>query len=171
MRNADSSSEVGTMDLPHRHIDRLLEAYGASHRNIVNKLIHWLSVPVVYWCVLALLSTLPFPSGWRVVPGLDWAAVAALIAIAYYAVLAPALAAGMAGFSLLCLILVAIYQSTGDLPIWQLALFLFAMAWAAQFIGHKLERRKPSFFQDLQFLLIGPAWLMAQIYRTIGLKY
>ena len=171
MRNADSSSEVGSMDLPHRRIDRLLEAYGARHRNILNKLIHWLCLPVIFWCVLALLSILPFPGGWRVLPGLDGAAVAALLAIAFYAALSPALAGGMAVFSLLCLILVAIYKTTVELPLWQFALFVLAMAWALQFIGHKLERRKASGREDLQLLLIGPAWLMAKIYRATGLKY
>ena len=48
---------------------------------------------------------------------------------------------------------------------------LFVLAWIGQFIGHKVEGKKPSFFKDLQFLLIGPAWLMSFVYRAAGLRY
>jgi uncharacterized membrane protein YGL010W len=56
-------------------------------------------------------------------------------------------------------------------PLWQIAAVLFVLAWIGQFIGHKIEGKKPSFFKDLQFLLIGPAWLMSFVYRSAGLPY
>ena len=37
------------------------------------------------------------------------------------------------------------------------------IAWIGQFIGHKIEGAKPSFFEDLQFLLIGPAWVALSV--------
>ena len=43
---------------------------------------------------------------------------------------------------------------------------VFVLAWIGQFIGHLIEGKRPSFFKDLQFLLIGPAWLMAFVYRA-----
>ena len=52
-----------------------------------------------------------------------------------------------------------------------LSLMIFIVAWIGQFIGHKIEGKKPSFFQDLQFLLIGPAWLLSFIYDKLGIKY
>ena len=48
---------------------------------------------------------------------------------------------------------------------------IFVGAWIGQFIGHKIEGQKPSFFEDLQFLLIGPAWLLSFIYKKIGIRY
>ena len=45
------------------------------------------------------------------------------------------------------------------------------LAWIGQFIGHKIEGEKPSFFEDLQFLLIGPAWLLGAIYQKLGIRY
>jgi uncharacterized membrane protein YGL010W len=56
-------------------------------------------------------------------------------------------------------------------PLWGLALILFVIAWIFQFVGHNIEGKKPSFLKDLQFLLIGPAWLMHFIYKKIGVKY
>ena len=56
-------------------------------------------------------------------------------------------------------------------PVWRSALVVFVVAWIGQFIGHKIEGKKPSFLQDLQFLLIGPAWLLGFIYRKLGIRY
>ena len=60
---------------------------------------------------------------------------------------------------------------TIDLPMWQISVMIFIPAWIGQFIGHKIEGRKPSFFKDLQFLLIGPAWLLSFIYKKLGIRY
>ena len=46
---------------------------------------------------------------------------------------------------------------------------LFVLAWVGQFIGHKIEGKKPSFFEDLQFLLVGPVWLLRFVYERMGL--
>jgi len=153
-----------------RPVDRLLVEYGASHRNQTNKLIHWIAVPAIFWCVLALLSELPFPAALRVVPWLDWAVVAAVLATLYYMALSVPLALGMAAFSALCLVLIHILRG-GPYPVWQAALVIFAVAWICQFIGHAIEGRRPSFFKDVQFLLIGPAWLMSFLFRAAGLRY
>ena len=56
-------------------------------------------------------------------------------------------------------------------PLWKTSLMIFIVAWIGQFIGHKIEGKKPSFLQDLQFLLIGPAWLLSFIYNKFGIKY
>ena len=57
------------------------------------------------------------------------------------------------------------------LELWQTSLGIFGLAWIGQFIGHKVEGKKPSFFQDLQFLLISPLWLLGFIYRRVGIRY
>jgi len=56
------------------------------------------------------------------------------------------------------------------MPLWGFSLIIFAAAWVVQFYGHKVEGKKPSFLKDLQFLLIGPAWLMSFIYQRLGVK-
>ena len=58
-----------------------------------------------------------------------------------------------------------------DEKVWRLSLAIFVVAWIGQFIGHKIEGKKPSFFEDIQFLLIGPAWLLSFIYNKFGIKY
>jgi uncharacterized membrane protein YGL010W len=51
------------------------------------------------------------------------------------------------------------------------AAVVFVLAWIGQFVGHLIEGRKPSFFEDIKFLLIGPAWLLGFIYRRAGIPY
>lgn len=154
-----------------RRVERLLAEYGESHRNIVNKLIHWFAVPVIAWCVLALIWTLPFPESLKIIPGLNWAWIASSLAIVYYLTLSLPIALGMIVFFLFSFALIGAYLNWGDLPLWQLAIAMFLVAWIFQFIGHKIEGRQPSFLEDLQFLLIGPAWLIAALYRLFGIKY
>jgi len=52
-----------------------------------------------------------------------------------------------------------------------LSLIVFVVMWVFQFIGHHIEGKKPSFFKDIQFLLIGPMWLMAFILRRFKISY
>ena len=52
-----------------------------------------------------------------------------------------------------------------------LAIGVFVAAWIAQFVGHKIEGKKPSFFTDLVYLLIGPIWVLAKFSRKMGWKY
>ena len=151
-----------------RAIDRLLAEYGESHRNPINKAIHWLAVPVIFWCVLALLSEIPFPampSAW-----LNWATVACILGTIYYAVLSPPLAVGMALWCLTCLWGIASWPGQ-IMPLWIGALAIFVAAWVLQFIGHAIEGKRPSFFKDVQFLLIGPAWLMHFLLQRAGISY
>jgi uncharacterized membrane protein YGL010W len=55
--------------------------------------------------------------------------------------------------------------------LWLTSVTIFAVAWIGQFIGHAIEGKRPSFLEDLQFLLIGPLWLLAAAYRKIGVSY
>ncbi len=48
---------------------------------------------------------------------------------------------------------------------------IWVAAWIVQFIGHQIEGKKPSFFRDVLFLLVGPVWILAALYRRFGLRY
>lgn len=71
-------------------------------------------------------------------------------------------------FAILCLGLCQLIESSNILPLWLFCLIVFVVAWIGQFYGHKVEGKKPSFLKDIQFLLIGPAWLMSFIYKKMG---
>jgi len=155
-----------------RPLDRLLDEYGDSHRNRVNKVIHWICVPPIVWAVVALLWSIPFP--WKIGAGivpLNWAVLALIAAQVYYFRLSRRLGSGLMLYNLAMLWLTAAVAARSPWPLWQVAATVFVAAWIGQFVGHVFEGKKPSFFKDLQFLLIGPAWLISYVYRKVGLGF
>lgn len=155
-----------------RRIDQLLEEYGESHQNRANKAIHWIAVPVIVWTVVALLWSIPFPLEVGLGPvDLNWAIVTLVLAQVYWFRLSIGLGLGLLFYNALMIYLTVRIEGASAWPLWQLAIAVFIVAWILQFIGHAIEGKRPSFLKDVQFLLIGPAWLLAFIYRGIGLKY
>ena len=152
-----------------RRIDELLMEYGESHQDHTNKAIHWICVPIIVWTVMAVLYSLPVPGSMSGVPLMNWLTVVLLLALLYYVSLSRTLALGFVVFAAAAVLLIRLYEQAFVLPVWKAALGLFVLAWLGQFWGHKIEGRKPSFFKDVQFLLIGPAWLMSFIYRRLGI--
>ena len=154
-----------------RSIDRWLGEYGQSHQHPTNKLIHWICVPAIVFSVIGLLWTLPVPEAFaRFSPALNWAVLLAMAAVVYYFTLSARLGLG-ATLVLALLLLLAAGLDGLAVPLWAISLAIFVLAWIGQFIGHRIEGRKPSFFKDLQFLMIGPLWLLAAAYRRVGIAY
>ncbi|SJZ79996.1 Uncharacterized membrane protein YGL010W [Chitinophaga eiseniae] len=149
-------------------IQQWLDDYGTSHRNETNKLIHWICVPAIFFSIVGFLYTvrIPLPGTTIVITA---AQIALVLLIIYYARMSASLAVGMTVIGIVCLWFWRLIATTGS-PVWLVSLIIFVLAWIGQFIGHKIEGAKPSFFKDLQFLLIGPAWLMSFIYRKAGIK-
>ena len=141
-----------------RTIDILLAQYGDSHRNPVNEWVHIVCVPLIVFSVLGLL--------WSVHPGV--ALAGSVAALAYYMKLSRPFALGMLAMLILMLAALAAMQPIVILP---MALVVFVLAWIGQFIGHQIEGRKPSFLDDLRFLLIGPLFVLGFLYRRLRLAY
>ena len=148
-----------------RSVGSWLAEYDESHAHPTNKVLHWVCVPAIVLAVLGLLASIPVPgaSTW-----VNLASVCAVLVLAYYLLLSPPLAAGMLLVFLLLGLLVHALASL-RWPLWASCVVLFVVAWIGQFVGHAIEGKRPSFFRDLQFLLIGPLWLLADLYRRLGL--
>ncbi len=152
------------------------DAYGESHQNHTNKLIHWICVPVIFFSIVGLLASIPaqaiqapFPA--QVQPYVHFGTVVVLLGLLFYLRLSFRMFLGMAMVSTLVLWGVHLLATATDTPLWLICLILFVIAWIGQFYGHKVEGKKPSFLKDVQFLLIGPAWLLGFIYRKLGIPY
>ncbi|MCR9160640.1 MAG: DUF962 domain-containing protein [Nannocystaceae bacterium] len=147
--------------------DQWLDQYGESHQNPTNKLIHWVCIPAIMVSLLGLLVSIPMP--WSVAH-INPATLFVAFAVGFYSLLSKRLMVGMAVVGFGCY---ALALALGGLPIplWVTSLGIFVVAWIFQFIGHKIEGAKPSFFEDLQFLLIGPMWLLSFIYGKLGIRY
>lgn len=137
-------------------IDQWFDEYGESHQNPLNKLVHWICVPLITFSVLGML--------WAIHPAVAMLAVAS--SLAFYVALSWRIAAAMLALSVLMLLIL----EAMPVVFWP-SVVIFVLAWIGQFIGHHVEGKKPSFLKDVQFLLIGPIWLMGFVFRKIGLRY
>lgn len=159
-----------------RQVDALLAEYGESHLNPTNKLIHWFCVPLIFFSTVGLVWSIPAGPLGSLVDGpagayLNWATLLLAFTIVWYMRMSVSLAVGMVGVSAAMVWLTEWTIASVPWPLWQTCLVVFVAAWAGQFVGHKIEGKKPSFLKDLQFLLVGPMWLMHFIYKKAGIRY
>lgn len=154
-----------------RKVDLLLAEYGSSHKNKVNKTIHWICVPLIFFSIFGILRSIPTPTVFDQVPYLSWASIILVLALVYYVTLSFPLTLGFILFTSIVAIGNEYLFSIGRIYLLITSLLIFVLAWIGQFIGHGVEGKKPSFLKDLQFLLIGPAWLMHFVYKKIGIRY
>tara|TARA_B100001094_G_scaffold323870_1_gene375511 strand:+ start:1187 stop:1648 length:462 start_codon:yes stop_codon:yes gene_type:complete len=151
-----------------RKIDIWLNKYAESHQNSTNKLIHWFCVPIITFTLLGLLSFVKFSI---VNYNINLSIFLFIFAIFFYLRLSISLTIGMsifAGISILTINKLSLIFNTKELLIFYISIFI--IAWIGQFIGHKIEGKKPSFLEDLKFLLIGPAWLLSFIYKKLNIR-
>ena len=149
-----------------------LDAYGESHQNPTNKKIHWVCVPLIMLTLLGLLSLIKIPLSIANMP-INLSHILLVVALLFYLRLSVSISFGMIIISFITLFIInrleIIFPDINQLL--YLYISIFVLSWIGQFIGHKIEGKKPSFFEDIQFLLIGPAWLLSFIYNKIGIKY
>lgn len=126
-------------------IEEWFDEYSESHQNPTNKKLHWICVPTIFFSIVGILAHF----------SVLLTTLLLVLSLIFYARLDIVLAIAMAALTLVMAWLIM------TLPVgvgFYIALFVFA--WIGQFYGHKIEGKKPSFFKDLQFLLIGPIWCL-----------
>ncbi len=154
-----------------KNIHQWFDEYGESHQNKTNKIIHWICIPLIFWSIIALLSLIPIDflikSNF-----IHFGTIIVTLGLIFYLRLSFKIFLGM--FFISFYVLWDVYfwhQIIGKNNLLIVSLIMFFLSWTLQFIGHKIEGKKPSFIKDIQFLLIGPAWLLGFIYKKIGIKF
>lgn len=154
-----------------RTADHWLNEYAESHTHRANAALHWVCVPLIVASLIGLLWSLPVPRAFSdSSPALNWGTLFLMAAVVYYFIMSISLAFGMLPFVVAIVAAVAWLDSL-PAPLWLTSGGVFLLAWLGQFVGHWIEGKRPSFFKDLQFLMIGPLWLLATIYRRFGIPY
>jgi len=151
-------------------ITSLLKEYSESHQNPVNENIHWVCVPLIFFTIFGLLRSIPVPESMtQISPLFNWANLILVLALIYYLVLSVPLFIGFIFWALIVSLgNEFLFQTWGQPTFVLFSIGVFALAWVGQFIGHGFfEHKKPKFLKDLQFLLIGPAWLMNFILKVV----
>ncbi len=157
-------------------VQQWFDEYGESHQNSVNKRFHFICVPSIFFSIIGLLSSIPHSfTGQYFSPHvnffINFGLLLILLALIFYIRLSFSLFVGIAAISFLSLEGNYLLSTLKVAPLWVISLIIFILAWIGQFYGHKVEGKKPSFFKDVQFLLIGPAWILGFIYKKFGIKY
>ena len=150
-----------------KSLNQWFEEYAVSHQNTTNKKIHYVCVPAIFFSIIGLLMSIP--SGFLAnnlklnQPIIEnWAVVVLVLVLIFYIRLSIVMAAKIAVFALICLVLNYYISQFVSLSMFSIA--VFGVAWIGQFYGHKIEGKKPSFLKDLQFLMIGPAWVVQNLF-------
>ena len=151
-----------------RPLDQWFSEYVVSHQNRTNKAIHYLCVPAIFFSIVGLLMSNPpvflkyiFPGEYPLLE--NWVTLTLLFVLVFYFRLSVVMGIKILIFAGLCIVWNHwIAQVTS---LWLVSLIIFALAWVGQFYGHKVEGKKPTFLKDLQFLLIGPAWGIDNLFR------
>jgi uncharacterized membrane protein YGL010W len=153
-----------------RPIDVWFAKYSADHQNATNQKIHFFAVPTILWTATAMLWCIPVPG--TLFGAGAWAAFASFAAWMFYYRASRTLGFGMLAMLVVMLGIDRLLQERlGIALLFKVAVAVFVVAWIAQFVGHKLEGRKPSFLTDLVYLMIGPAWVLAKVLRRFGIAY
>jgi uncharacterized membrane protein YGL010W len=172
-----ANKPLSAKTIVNRPVDIYFTEYAKSHQNPTNKLIHWICVPLIVFSIIGLVWAIPFPyikfmgryNGY-----FNWASFLVAFSIYYYYKLSPVLSYLMLlvlfGFSY-CIIALAEWQKAGGPAMWQVCAVIFVLSWIGQFAGHKIEGKKPSFLDDLKFLLIGPVWLLHFLLKRFSIRY
>jgi uncharacterized membrane protein YGL010W len=150
-----------------RTLEQWFDEYAVNHQNPKNKAIHYICVPAIFFSIIGLLLSIPSKFIATILkfdlPILEnWAVVVLFFVLLFYIRLSLIMAFKIAVFAVFCLIIN--YYIGQVLPLWLVSITLFAMAWIGQFYGHSIEGKKPSFLKDLQFLMIGPAWVLDNLF-------
>ena len=151
----------------------LIEAYAESHQNPTNKLIHWICVPVIMWTTVGLLWAIPHDY-FGVGPGtawMNWGSIGVALSLLFYFRMSVTVGVGMSVVGTALLALSYFVELLVPVALWKVCLVVFVLAWILQFVGHKIEGKKPSFLQDVFFLLVGPAWILHFVYGRMGIPF
>ena len=169
-----------------KQVQEWLDEYSQSHQNRINKRIHWVCVPLIMLSLIGLLSIVRFSecsffiglgnsydidSVWVLFFYFDLSTILILSAFLYYLRMSIPMASGMLVIGILARLICDLLVFAFPANYWVVFSMIFVFGWIGQFIGHKIEGKKPSFIKDVQFLLIGPAWLLSFIFNKFGIRY
>jgi len=140
-----------------RRIDQLLDRYGESHLNPRNELIHFVAIPLIMVSLVGMMFALH--------PYAAYAFVAA--SMFYYARLSLVFFFTMLVWSLAMFGVIFVLGS----KVFPVSATVFILAWVLQFIGHRIEGKKPSFFEDIQYLWVGPLFVVSKLFLKLGIRW
>ena len=150
-------------------LQQLLDEYAVSHQNKNNKIIHYFCVLAIFFSIVGLLMSIPsglITSATGIENSLyaNWGVVFLFPLIIFYIRLTLKMRFLILVLSILCILVN--FQLALQTSLWKASVVIFVIDWIVQFYGHKIEGKKPSFLDDIKFLLVGPAWILDHVIKS-----
>ena len=149
-----------------RLFESQMAMYTSYHRDRRNRVTHFVGIPAIMVSLMVALAPLHLAVGGM---DLSWAVAMTATAFVLWLLLDAAIGAAMAVFlapALAAAEMLAAVSSTAT--IWTVFAVLFVGGWALQILGHFYEGRRPAFLSNLFQALIGPMFLVAEIFFALG---
>lgn len=148
-------------------IDNWLARYEQTHDSLRSSAVYWVAVPMVVVGITGLLWSLPVPAEFqKISPLFNWGSAFLMVTAIYYFIISLSLAIGLLPF-LLGLSSIQLWLTNSGFPANTISAGLLIAGVAGFALGRGGSPR--AVFQDLQLLMIGPAWLLSVIYRRFGI--
>lgn len=149
--------------------DRWLSDYGDSHADITNPGVYWLSVPILVVGTVGMLWSLPIPDEFiKISPVLNWGTAFLMAAVVYYFIISVSLAIGMLPF-VAGVTAVQYWLVDSPLSLARVASGMVVASLIGLYLGHYRKGGIKAVFHDIQLMMIAPAWLLANLYKRLGI--
>ncbi len=151
--------------------ERWLAEYGDNHDQTGNRVLHWIAVPLFIFGTVGLLWALPIPDAFlKISPLLNWSITFLMAAEVYYLIISISLAIGMLPFVVATATLIALLGTAVTSLLWfSIAILILGMT--GLYLAKGSHRDIHSLTQDMQLIMIAPIWLLARVYRRMGIPY
>ena len=151
--------------------DNWLLRYERNHSELNNPWVYWAAVPMVVTGTVGLLWALPIPAEfYEISPLLNWGSAFLMAATIYYFIISLSIAIGMLPF-LLGLATLQLWLTASNYPAVGVSIGLVVAGTVGLAMGRRGAGGIRAILQDLQLMMIGPAWLLSVIYRRFGIPY
>jgi uncharacterized membrane protein YGL010W len=149
--------------------DRWLSNYGETHADISNPAIYWLSVPILVVGTVGMLWSLPIPQEFiRISPVLNWGSAFLMAAVVYYFIISVPLAIGMLPF-VAGVTAVQYWLIDSSLSLVRISSGMVIASIIGLYLGHHKKGGITAVLHDVQLIMIAPAWLLANLYKRLGI--
>jgi uncharacterized membrane protein YGL010W len=151
--------------------DSWLQRYEQNHKDLTNPWVYWAAVPMVVIGTVGLLWYLPIPvEFYEISPLLNWGSAFLIAATIYYFIISLSIAIGMLPF-MLGLASLHIWLTQSQYPALGVSMGLLVAGTVGLWLGRRGTGGFLAVLQDLQLMMIGPAWLLSVLYRRFGIPY
>jgi uncharacterized membrane protein YGL010W len=152
-------------------VDEWADQFGRLRASAPSALSAWLGIPIVITALIGLLWAIPVPDILTdASPVINAATLFIMASFVYYCILSIPLAIG----GLLFLISAAIpsaWLDQTEQPLWPVAAGVFVIAFAWQLTETRRATGRLLVLRNLQYVMLGPIWLLRGLYRRAGLRY